>query len=280
MTNENDRAVNSTAELKGCEHGHLRIRVGRDGIVERCCTSCNHWKIMAESFSKDSNRHRVNKTGYLPSCKACRNAYQKQRRANSPEIQAQNRAACRDYHARNRESGNARSSKRYWDNREMALEINRQWREAHPEWVKENRLKIRYGITLETYNEMLTEGDNACWRCSKPFSDSVRAILDHDHSCPSGECAGYKSCGLCLRGVLCLLCNSRLSVKYCRTNQHTDSYLVRYAVRRAAKEQGVDSALESLLLAIAEDPSESNAVRIRARETGAMLQRVERAVAA
>jgi Recombination endonuclease VII len=137
-------------------------------------------------------------------------------------------------------------------------------------------LKKKYGVTVEERDVLVLKQEGRCGRCRDRFSEDNRPQMDHDHEC----CPSRRTCGQCIRGIACGSCNSRLSVKYCRTNQHTDSYLVRYAVRRAAKEQGVDSALESLLLAIAEDPSESNAVRIRARETGAMLQRVERPVAA
>jgi Recombination endonuclease VII len=159
--------------------------------------------------------------------------------------------------------------------RETARIQSAAYTRKHPDKNLASVVKHRYGITPQQRSEIAEAQGNACARCRTPFSNG-RPCMDHDHSC----CPGERSCGLCLRAVPCLACNFKLTVKYCRANQHTDSYLVRYAVRRVAKEQGVDSALESLLLAIAEDPSESNAVRIRARETGAMLQRVERPVAA
>lgn len=62
--------------------------------------------------------------------------------------------------------------------------------------------KFRYGITEEQYDNLIAEQDNACAVCRTEFTDSVRASVDHDHNC----CAGTKSCGKCIRGLLCLHC--------------------------------------------------------------------------
>jgi hypothetical protein len=62
--------------------------------------------------------------------------------------------------------------------------------------------KYRYGITEEQYDNLLATQDNKCAVCKTEFTDIVRPNIDHDHNC----CPGARSCGKCLRGLLCSHC--------------------------------------------------------------------------
>lgn len=54
-------------------------------------------------------------------------------------------------------------------------------------------VRLRYGLSLESYFELLSQG---CYLCG---SDQ-KLRIDHDHSC----CPSYRNCcGKCIRGVLC-----------------------------------------------------------------------------
>lgn len=64
----------------------------------------------------------------------------------------------------------------------------------------------RYGLTPEQYVEMLDKQGGVCAICKKPEAKKKRLAVDHDHSC----CSGIKSCGKCIRGLLCSLCNNGL----------------------------------------------------------------------
>lgn len=68
----------------------------------------------------------------------------------------------------------------------------------------------RYGITEERFSQMLEEQDYACGICQEPFGNRHPRI-DHDHACcpvpPSGR---SRSCGNCVRGLLCVRCNAYL----------------------------------------------------------------------
>lgn len=93
--------------------------------------------------------------------------------------------------------------------------------------------KYRYGITEEQYDNLLIEQDNACAVCKTEFSQTVWANIDHDHNC----CPGKKSCGNCLRGLLCSHCLTLASImeKRFKTNlSYMDNmflYLTKYLVR-------------------------------------------------
>ena len=64
-----------------------------------------------------------------------------------------------------------------------------------------------YGITIEQYHQMLEDQDYACKICGlEEKTYRKRLSIDHDHSC----CPGTKSCGKCIRGLLCSNCNMSL----------------------------------------------------------------------
>lgn len=66
--------------------------------------------------------------------------------------------------------------------------------------------KLRhYGV--DTYYILEQQG-NRCRICGVQEGDTDRLVwhIDHDHSC----CSGKKSCGACVRGVLCQQCNQGL----------------------------------------------------------------------
>lgn len=67
----------------------------------------------------------------------------------------------------------------------------------------------RYGLTEERYLSMLNEQRGLCACCGEPekamFKGATKALsIDHDHDC----CPYGKSCGLCVRALLCSGCNS------------------------------------------------------------------------
>lgn len=78
-------------------------------------------------------------------------------------------------------------------------------RAVAPEKNKEYQIKYRYGITSERYEEMMREQEYSCAACGVEFgTGSKRPEVDHDHTC----CKGYKTCGKCVRGILCQKCNT------------------------------------------------------------------------
>lgn len=64
------------------------------------------------------------------------------------------------------------------------------------------RLKHKYGITLDNYNNLFIQQDNKCKICNGTFYESkaLTPVIDHDHK--TGK----------IRGLLCYRCNSGLGL--------------------------------------------------------------------
>lgn len=63
----------------------------------------------------------------------------------------------------------------------------------------------KYGLTTEAFAQLLEEQAGVCAICRQLPSAGTgdRWYVDHDHAC----CPGTKTCGECVRGILCLDCN-------------------------------------------------------------------------
>ena len=102
---------------------------------------------------------------------------------------------------------------------------SRRWRQENPEKYRassdrqvakqtpETRfafiLKHRYNITPDQYFEMLDRQGGLCAVCLEPPRAGRRLSVDHDHDCCPGK---GRSCGECIRGLLCQNCNALLGM--------------------------------------------------------------------
>ena len=71
---------------------------------------------------------------------------------------------------------------------------------------RDSYLKRTYNISEEQYNEVLEAQGGTCFICG-PITGrngtSKKLSVDHDHKC----CNGSRSCGKCVRAILCTNCN-------------------------------------------------------------------------
>jgi hypothetical protein len=80
------------------------------------------------------------------------------------------------------------------------------------ESARENHLR-RYGLTTEKFNALLASQGNACAICktTEPRGQYNAWHVDHNHACcPRREKGSVRSCGKCIRGLLCHACNTAL----------------------------------------------------------------------
>lgn len=64
-------------------------------------------------------------------------------------------------------------------------------------------LKWKYGLTVEQRDALLAEQAGKCAICGTTEPGAKGWAIDHDHAC----CAETKTCGECVRGILCGRCN-------------------------------------------------------------------------
>ena len=95
------------------------------------------------------------------------------------------------------------------------MERNRLYNRDHPhrespESRKKSNRKYQissYGLTQELFDLLLEAQQNACGMYHDPFEDGQLINVDHYHACCRGK---NRSCGECIRGLLCHTCNIAL----------------------------------------------------------------------
>lgn len=89
----------------------------------------------------------------------------------------------------------------------------RWWRYNNDPTYKAKRVALNranqlsyFGLTPEQYDAMLEEQGSVCAIC-KSTTPNKNLAVDHDHRCCGVR---SRSCGRCVRGLLCLQCNTQL----------------------------------------------------------------------
>jgi hypothetical protein len=107
------------------------------------------------------------------------------------------RRCAQDY--RNRRYANLAPEKKA-----ILLEKRRVYRKETIEQRRMWALKTLYQVTPEWYATKFAEQNGVCAICGNPSTGRKKNLsVDHDHRC----CSGKRSCGSCVRGLLCSYCN-------------------------------------------------------------------------
>jgi hypothetical protein len=119
-----------------------------------------------------------------------------------------NKERCKAYKRNNPEKIYQQNKNWNINNRIERNRHNKKWRIAHPEYRPDYMLGYNYNLTLDDYNEILAAQGGHCAICPamEPVGRVRRLAVDHDTNC----CSGRKSCGKCVRGLLCTACNTAI----------------------------------------------------------------------
>ena|SRR5690349_4226398 len=182
------------------------------------CSRCNCDKPESE-FYKNRTAH----DGLQTYCKPCSKATTNQWRQDNPERDVarkkqwyqENKEEIAEYREEHKEKRNAQIAEWQRQNRDKVNERVARWRKTPQgqEYVANGTLLKRFsqhGLTLDQYHAIAERQDFLCACCKQePVAGqgSGRSPdgfhIDHDHDC----CPGEKSCGKCVRGLLCETCN-------------------------------------------------------------------------
>lgn len=91
-----------------------------------------------------------------------------------------------------------------WSCKQCMKQKVKDWRAANPGRYRARQRCTKHGLTVERYEEMLDAQGGKCAACRR----RPAACVDHDHTC----CPGERSCGECVRGLLCKQCNFALGL--------------------------------------------------------------------
>lgn len=151
------------------------------------CTKCGKEKPpTVDYFYKDKRL----KSGLTSWCKDCISLDIKKNKLENPDkIKEINRKATKKWRKANKDT---------------QYNATEHWRKQHLDLD----FLYTYGITLEVFNNMISEQSNKCKICGVYFENRKQQKIDHDHSCC--DTRGKKLCGNCIRGILCNNCNAAL----------------------------------------------------------------------
>lgn len=98
----------------------------------------------------------------------------------------------------------------------------------HAEWrsrrlqapQRDGLIRRKYGISPEQYEQMAEQQGRACAICATTVDYLL--YVDHDHGC----CPGQRTCGKCVRALLCRDCNFLIGLA--KENPETLAAAARY----------------------------------------------------
>lgn len=163
------------------------------------CKKCKESKV-ASDFYKAKYGYELDGLDYY--CKYCRNAQslKSQRGGNKKKCTVSEcetnhyaKGMCRNHYTRFKRNGTVDTVLK------VVIEDKvYQYGDIKVTYLRKTHLKSKYNLDYDTYLEMAKDGCHICGEFTERHLQ-----VDHDHKC----CGPNKSCGECVRGILCNKCN-------------------------------------------------------------------------
>lgn len=131
------------------------------------------------------DRHKTQRCA--PGCACGRHRAQAHRKVDPEEARQRKNAKGREY----------MRARRAADPETARLKAREQYRKNG----RKHNLKYQFRITPEQYAQMIISQEGCCYLCEEQMTGVIH--IDHDRSC----CPDKRSCGQCVRGLACQLCN-------------------------------------------------------------------------
>ncbi len=143
----------------------------------------------------------------------CRDCYAVFSYRTDPERRDKSRKKARDWYVANKERARNTGSAYRAANPEKIRDVqiayraanteklrakNKAYAAAYPERTRAAQLRIKYGLTLEQYEQLLEKQEGLCAICQRERSTKRHLAVDHCHT--TGK----------IRGLLCSTCNTAL----------------------------------------------------------------------
>lgn len=186
-------------------------------IITKKCTGCKEEKALTEFYSTKAYAALKHKVDYY--CKVCRNGHtlRVQRGPATRFCSVDNcdrrhyaKDYCRLHYDRVRAYGRVNSVRDV-----LGIDEEKQtYRTVDGKVIKgviyslENRLRSKYGMTVDQWLEYSKDGCNIC-SADLGQGTSTNLHVDHDHACCDGKTL---TCGKCTRGVVCIRCNTAIGL--------------------------------------------------------------------
>lgn len=159
---------------------------------------CNKCKL--EKDISNFNKDKTKKDGYRTICKKCTSIQVKIYRQNFPDKE---RLTKKKYRLKFKEKFSEYDKNYYIKNREKKLLREKNRNLLNKEKQQAYRLKFKYDLSIEQYNDILKRQNYKCAICNCPVEQSgrwKRLYVDHNHK--TGQ----------LRELLCNKCNTTLGL--------------------------------------------------------------------
>jgi hypothetical protein len=132
--------------------------------------------------------------------------YVRNRLKSDPVFRATLNSRGRDWKRKNRVSNIEGVRKAQREYTKKRYRDDPRFREKVLKRQRDKRTLYVHNITKEQYDSLLAAQHGACAICKQPFSKTPH--IDHDHGC----CSGKRTCGRCVRGLLCSTCNPAIAL--------------------------------------------------------------------